>query len=330
MIVVSNPHDLHGDPVQSSVHAALFGEGFQPRVTKDAFSVMGTRATLTVVGGPEGLTSLLRERLHALDQLWSRFIEDSEITALNRHQGASLAVSAETRLLVTQMVDGYTKTGGAFDPTILPALVDEGYVSSLVNPERSTALPESAHRRGKPLEIHVDETSITLPPGTTLDSGGAGKGLAADLVADFALQQGALGVLVDLGGDMKALGDSPRGDTWRIQIENPLDPATALSVVEFSNKGIATSTSVKRRFEVEGRSTHHLIDPATGKSTESDTVQATVIADSATRAEIFTKVAFVRSQQALFQLASRHKFEAACLLTSGNFVTTQGWPHAHD
>lgn len=330
MIALNNARGLRNDPVLSSVHAAFFGEGFKPRVTKDAFSVMGTRATLTVVGGPEGLVTTLRERLHELDRAWSRFIDDSEISRLNHNQGNPLSVSADTRLLVNEMVEGYTRTGGAFDPTILPALVHEGYTRSLVNPERSTVLPESAHRRGQPLDIRIDETSVTLPLGTTLDSGGAGKGLAADLVADVALQQGALGVLVDLGGDMKALGDSPRGDTWRIQIENPLDPATALSVVEFSNRGIATSTSVKRRFEVEGRKTHHLIDPGTGKSTESDTVQATVIAGTAARAEIFTKVAFVRSHEDLFQMATRHKFEAACLLTSGDFVTTPGWPEARD
>lgn len=330
MIALNNARGLRNDPVQSSVHAAFFGEGFRPRVTKDAFSVMGTRATLTVVGGPEGLVSSLRERLHELDRAWSRFVDDSEISRLNHSQGNPLDVSPDTRLLIKEMVQGYTRTDGAFDPTILPALVDEGYARSLVNPERSTVLPDSAHRRGKPLDIRIDETSITLPLGTTLDSGGAGKGLAADLVADFARQQGALGVLVDLGGDMKALGDSPRGDTWRVQIENPWDATAALSVVEFSHRGIATSTSVKRRFEVEGRNTHHLIDPTTGKSTESDTVQATVIADSATDAEIFTKVAFVRSQEDLFRMATHHKFEAACLLTSGDFVTTPGWPEARD
>lgn len=328
--MLSSVRNLHNDPVHASVHAAFFGEGFKPRVTKDAFSVMGTRATLTVVGGPEGLVSTLRERLHELDRAWSRFIDDSEVSLLNHNQGTPWEVSADTRLLVSEMVEGYRKTDGAFDPTVLPSVVAEGYTRSLVHPERSTVLPEGAHRRGRPLDIRMDETSITVPLGTTLDSGGAGKGLAADLVANLALQKGALGILVDLGGDMKALGDSPRGDTWRVQIENPQDPTTALSVVEFSNRGIATSTSVKRRFEVDGRATHHLIDPTTGKSTESDTVQATVIADSATDAEIFTKVAFVRSQEELFRMASRNKFEAACLLTSGAFVTTQGWPEARD
>lgn len=326
---MSAPSPGHIDPVASSLHAAFFGEGFRPVVHSRRFRVMGTHASLTVVGGPDGLIDSLEGRLHGLEHAWSRFLPNSELSRLNHRSGEPVEVSDDMRELVATMVRGHRLTQGAFDPTLMPALVAEGYASSLVTPERTTVLPEGAALRGKPTEILVDQNTVVLPRGTTVDSGGVGKGLAADMVAREARERGVLGVLVDVGGDIAVWGESPRGDAWRVQIEDPHDATKGLSVIDLVNQGIATSTTVKRRFEVHGRLTHHLIDPRTLQSAVSDTVQASVVAENAAVAEMFTKVAFVHSHQALFRLANRERFEAACVLTSGEFVTTKGWPAAH-
>jgi len=140
------------------------------------------------------------------------------------------------------------------------------------------------------------------------------------------MEAGALGALIEVGGDLRVEGLSPRADMWRLAIENPYDRSLRLSVVELRHQGLATSTVTKRRFEVEGRETHHIIDPTTLRSANSDTVQASVIAPTAAQAEMWTKVAFVHGSQRLLAFARHHGFHAGCLLQSGEWVTSAGWP----
>lgn len=316
------------DVVLGGIHAALFGDNSLAPAYYDKRSVMGTTARVTTVGGPRTLPSALMEYLEELNQLWSRFLESSEISRLNNEPGIPHSVSEETRALIAQMIRGHRDTRGDFDPTILPALIDQGYHSSLVTPGLTTTLPASARRKGDLGGLVVDTDSVTIPHGTTLDPGGVGKGLAADLVSSRAIDAGALGVLVEVGGDLRVRGVSPRGDSWRLAIEHPTKPDTRLSVVELSDRGLATSTVLKRRFEVDGKPTHHLINPRTLHSCESDTLQASVIAPTAAEAEMWTKVAFVRGSEALLAEARARGFEAACWLRSEQWVTTPGWKDA--
>lgn len=295
-------------------------------VYQRSIAVMGTKARITTVGGPEDLPKKISALLTQLNNLWSRFRDDSEIGVLNNSPGNAVAVSSETLRLLTSMSWGYERTAGAFDPTILPALLAEGYRASLVNPELETHIPPSTRQRGNFAAIDIRDDRVRLPEGTTLDSGGVGKGLAADMAVELAMSEGALGALVEVGGDLRVDGISPRSNLWRLAIENPHDASERLSVVELRNQGLATSTVVKRRFQVGDRQTHHIIDPVTQRSALSDTIQASVIAPTAAEAEMWTKVAFVRGSAVLLSYARSHRFHAACVLSTGDFVTSSGWP----
>ena len=317
------------DPVQSSVVAAMFSDNVSAPVHKADFKVMGTTARITLVGGPPETPERIKGLLEQLERRWSRFRDDSEISLLNNSPQHAGEVSEETKTLFRHMQRGFHLTRGAFDPTILPALVAEGYGESLVNPGARTLVPGGSLRRGDFAGITLEGGRLHLPAGTTLDSGGVGKGLAADMGSELAVNSGALGALVDVGGDVRVCGVSPRADHWRLAIEHPEDPAQRLSIVEITNQGIATSTVTKRRFRVGDRSTHHLIDPRTGQSAESDTVQATVIAGSAAEAEMWTKVAFVHGSETLLRQARREPIEVGCFLRDGRWVTSPGWPESH-
>jgi len=289
---------------------------------------MGTRAKILTIGGTPDLAERLFETLRSLERKWSRFLDNSELSAANMEPGVTHTVSADTVELVAAMKRGHDMTNGAFDPTLLPALVAEGYTTSLVNPELTARVHEAARLRGNLGAVEVGPGTLTIPRGTMLDSGGVGKGLAADLVVRAAREAGALGALVDVGGDLRVSGFSPRGDSWRLAIENPFETGQQLSVIAVADSGVATSTVTKRRFRSGLRETHHIISPRTLKSTDSDTLQATVVASTAADAEVWTKVAFVDGHQALLHLARRHRFEVGCLLVSGEWVTTPGWPVA--
>ncbi len=289
---------------------------------------MGTNARILTIGGMPDLADRLFDVLKSLELRWSRFIDSSELSVANMNPGIAQPVSEDTHELIEAMKRGHTLTRGAFDPTLLPALVAEGYLTSLVSPELTTRVHVAARSRGNLADVEIGNGILTVPTGTMIDSGGVGKGLAADIAVRMATEAGAVGVLVDVGGDVRVCGFSPRGDSWRLAIENPLDTAKRLSVITVSDSGIATSTVTKRRFQSGVRETHHIISPKTLTSTVSDTIQATVVASTAADAEMWTKVAFVDGHAALLDVARRYRFEAGCLLVSGEWVTTPGWPVA--
>ena len=321
-------HSVLTDPVLGGIHAAMTAREATVPVHQISLGVMGTKAHITTVGGTPELPEAIGQLLSHLDNLWSRFRPDSEISRLNNSPGTPFDASPETLRLLEEMAWGYSQSKGAFDPTLLPSLLREGYTHSLVNPKLSTEIPSSALARGTMSDIDVDGSQVTLHRGTTVDSGGVGKGLAADMAMEFALNEGALGALVEVGGDLRVGGVSPRSDSWRLAIEDPLDTGNRLSVVELRSEGLATSTITKRRFTVGTRHTHHIINPVTKRSAESDTIQASVIASTASQAEMWTKVAFVRGSQDLLTLARTQGFHAACLLRGGEWVTSEGWPES--
>jgi thiamine biosynthesis lipoprotein len=134
-----------------------------------------------------------------------------------------------------------------------------------------------------------------------LDSGGLGKGLAADLVAE---RLAGLRHVVDIGGDL-AVGHGGRGP-MEIAVAHPLTGGVAhrLSV---AGGGVATS-GIHRRiwFDADGRPAHHLLDPATGRPAWTGLLSATAVACSALEAEVLAKVALLAGPaQARRVLAAR-------------------------
>ena len=117
-----------------------------------------------------------------------------------------------------------------------------------------------------------------MPLGTTLDSGGIGKGLAADIVCEFALAEGAWGVMAELGGDIVVAGEAPDGVAWALGRRGSVRHDTAPDHRAHDRGAIVTSSQRKRRFVTADGERHHLIDPATGSSVVTRIQTATVIA----------------------------------------------------
>ncbi len=255
---------------------------------------MGTVANIVLVGGTEDMLDYLVRIVEFLESLWSRFNSESDISRLNSAEGSPVAVDPLTAKLVSEMLAARALTDGEYDPTILPKLLAEGYVASRVNPTNITVLPASARWPIETTGTTIQDNVVTLPIGVTLDSGGIGKGFAADIVSTTALEQGALGVLVEIGGDVRIGGTPPDGRHWRIDIEDPFVDSSAIARVNLIDGAVATSSTLKRTWDNEGRTVNHLIDAHTGQAMESAIVTVSVIAVSASIAEVITKAGFTR------------------------------------
>jgi len=266
------------------------------------FRAMGTDVEVLALGADEAamaaLGALAAAALEAREARWSRFRATSELCRLNDAAGAPVVVSRDTFALIARAVDAWRDTEGRYDPTVLNALEAAGYdrdfdaVAREGNAEArsSTATPGCA-------AIELDDlvSAVRLPPGVALDLGGIGKGAAADQVSAELLHAGIAGVrgvLVNLGGDLRARGEAPSPRGWVVAVDDPLDTGRT-GLLALAEGAVATSTKLRRAWTRGDRTLHHLIDPGTGAPAESGLASVTVVAGEAWRAEVLAKAAFV-------------------------------------
>jgi thiamine biosynthesis lipoprotein len=270
------------------------------------FRAMGTDVEVLAwaAEGAEGVGEdageLAAGAVERLEARWSRFRSTSELSRLNAAGGAPVIVSSETCALVEHAVDAWRTTGGLYDPTILAALEAAGYDRSFEDLERAGAAADPA---ASPLAapgcagISVDRLvgAVRLPVGVTIDLGGIGKGYAADLVAaELMVAPSARwrGVLVNLGGDLRAAGDAPPPAGWIVAVDDPFATGRT-GLLSLAAGAIATSTRLRRTWTRGGEDRHHLIDPRTGAPARSGLASVTVVAGEGWRAEVLAKAAFV-------------------------------------
>ena len=234
--------------------------------------VFGGRVALLGAGRDAPLALAVAEallrRMHAA---LTRFDPGSELCRLNDDIRPRVPASGLVRRLAAAVPYAGALSGGLVDATVQPTFA----------PERNTppgdprpATPDAQRRWA---QVSVDEDAVSRPPGVALDSGGLGKGLAADLVADRlrALPFYAVECMGDVraGGAERALRiASPWGD--EILAELPLADGAA-----------ATSGVTRRGW--------HLIDPGTGRPARTGIVQATALAPTALEAEVRAKAALL-------------------------------------
>jgi thiamine biosynthesis lipoprotein len=275
---------------------------------------MGSTVEVIVSGADQLSSSAIRharDRIAELEQLWSRFLPESEISRLNRSSGKKTPISAETSRLISLMHQGAIATAGAFDPTMIVPIVRLGYSTSLDGSGATTCLDTDLDHRGVigAVELGRDGSAqwAMLPTGTALDPGGIGKGLAADIVVEEIETLFGRGSLVSIGGDVSVGGDGPEGRGWRVVVLDPMRQGP-IAEVRLARGGVATSSTKLRRFTEPGSlvTRHHLLDPATLAPLASGTAGATVIAGSAAWAEILTKQLMIGGRPALSRLNDRH------------------------
>ena len=298
-------------------------------LTQEVFACMGNTADLTVIGDPS-LLGVARVRLDELEQRWSRFISSSDVCALNQSKGVAISVHPDTITLVRYLVDAQRLTNRFFDPTLLPSLVRLGYARSITNASLVTQLDGSL-RWGEPLiatSIDVENSTITLPTGLTLDPGGLGKGLAADIVASELRALGAEGVCISIGGDIRCAGIGPIDGAWSIPVASPFVASEVLATATLFDGAIATSSLDAKTWSVGNKEMHHVLSPKTGlplqKSVE-QVIQTSVIGAEAVWAEVFATVVLVAGVVEGFTQVEAAGLAALAVFADGRCVMSSHW-----
>lgn len=285
--------------------------------------VMGGRAHIVVHGGTEAMADRAVARLAELEGLWSRFRGDSDITRANLAGGFPTEVHEDTLAIVSRALVAWRQTAGRFDITMLPALLDAGYTNSVVHGDVAPSLPGRRVGLSALVMVDYDTSTITVPATGAIDLGGIGKGFAADIVAEELIEQGATGALVNLGGDLVALGTPSDDGSWYLGIEDPRDPPHHVATLRFGSGAIATSgTTVRCWTTADGGTAHHLIDPATGSPSAHGIATATVVAADGATAESFATAAMMLPAPEAVAMLDRVGLAGLVITTAGDALRT--------
>lgn len=233
--------------------------------------VFGTRVEVLVVSpdpeqGRQAISAVLREfdRLHRAYHAW----QPSELTALNDAiaAGKPLAVTPELAAFVGEAQALSRQGDYLFDPGIGRLIGLWGFQAD----EFKAELPATNDIKGwlasKPsiADIVIDGNTISSRNrAVALDFGGYLKGVALDRAAAILRAQGINNALINIGGNVMALG-SKEGKKWRVGIQHPRQPGALATVALEDGEAIGTSGDYQRFFEVDGQRYAHLLDPRTG------------------------------------------------------------------
>jgi thiamine biosynthesis lipoprotein ApbE len=281
--------------------------------------------------------------LDAIDRACSRFRPDAEIARVNKSDGRTVRVSPLLAEVLALALRAARLTDGDVDPTIGSALTLIGYdrdwrLLDRPDSEASAEAISSVERRPNPTvvaravcgwrNVSFDRVARTVrvPAGFTLDVGATAKAWAADRAAQAAAQAGGCGALVGIGGDI-ATGGVPPAHGWAVHVtdDHRDDHRAPGQTVTIRSGGLATSSTVVRRWRHRGHMTHHIIDPATGAPVRGTWRTVSVAAASCADANIATTAALVRAGAAPIWLA-RLSVPARLVSHAGRVYTIGAWP----
>ena len=236
------------------------------------------------------IRALVQATLDEVDARMSMFEAQSELSQLNRAgENRPFAVSSQLAAVLAAARAVSDWSDGAFDVTVAPLVELWGFgTRSRRQVPAAAALAEDRRR--------VDWRSLILDPqhpsvtkrhaDTQIDLGGIAQGYGVDAVAAVLERLGIAHYLIDVSGEVRTLGVNPRGEAWRIGIEEPdAMPQRARHIVPLSGRAMATSGDYRNYFEQDGLRYSHEIDPASGAPIRHGLASVTVVADDCVHAD---------------------------------------------
>lgn len=296
-----------------------------PGASAHEWRALGTYARLATATSqalPDAV-ELARTVLDEIDLACSRFRADSDLVRANACAGRATAVSPLLAAAVDVALAAAAETDGLVDPTLGNALVAVGYDRDIALLPQAAADPAGVPLPARPgawREVEVDRAGwVTVPRGSALDLGATGKAWAADLVAATIADALAVDVVVSLGGDVAAAGTTQ----WPVGVSEVRGEGH-VEVAMLCDGGLATSTTLARRWVRGGRPRHHLLDPRTGEPTSGSWRTVSAFGRSAVAANTASTAAIVLGEHALAWLVERD-VAARLVGDDGSVVRTPGW-----
>lgn len=255
------------------------------------------------------------------DSMFSNKIEDSEISRINSAGGNPVEVSKETIKLIKKGIYYSEMSDGAFDITIAPvsSLWDfKAETPSVPSPE---AIAEVVSHVNYENIIIRDNTVKLADPQAGIDLGAIAKGYIADRIKDYLEEEGVRHAMINLGGNVLAMGSKLDGSDYNIGIQKPFDETgEPITSVKISDKSVVTSGIYQRYFKADGKIYHHILDPNTGYPCENNLYSVTILTDSSLTADALSTTCFLLGYDRGMKLINQLDNVDAVFITNDNQI----------
>jgi thiamine biosynthesis lipoprotein len=287
-------------------------------VTK-CFNALGTSIEISLVVDEESLKEKAIRDLENLEQkydyyskIFSRFDEQSELSRLNSNLNKFVSVSIPMRRLIDFALEYYQKTQNLFDPRIIDILEGSGYAQSFEKGVLASSKDfcSIVSKLSEDLEVENEKVEFKR----RMDFSGIAKGFINDEIVRILEAKGWKNFLVDSGGDMYFKGLDQFGREWTIDVEG-IDKSKLILLL--SDLAVATSGISRRKWELEGKKFHHLINPVDPNEFSFDLRSVTVVSGSTIEADVWAKTLFLMGTERGFNFAKENSIAAVFLGYNG-------------
>ena len=291
---------------------------------------MGTAIKVTLYnGGSEEILDKVFNRILEIENLVSINKENTELTYLNENAGIKPVKLSETSYDIIKKGIHYSQISqGGYDVTIGPLVK----LWSIGLPEAKVPNNDEIEKTIKNIDyskvIMNDETKEVFleESNMMLDLGSIAKGYVADEVASILKEENVDQAIIDLGGNIYALG-LKNGDTnWKIGIQNPFDSrGEVVGVLEVSDKSVVTSGIYERFIEKDGVKYHHILNPKTGYPFETSIAGVSIVSDKSIDADALSTLVFTKGvEEGLEFVESLENIDAIFITNDKQVYTTSG------
>jgi thiamine biosynthesis lipoprotein len=302
----------------------------KPGADKLQGSTMGTSYSVVIPHLPDGdseeaIQEDIESLLEGVNRQMSTYLPDSELSRINQSEAnVWLDVSPELFAIIRQAISISQQTDAAFDITVGP-LVNLWGFGPTEGPNTNRPTEEAVESARalvgyQHIELDLKNRRLRKPfKDLYVDLSAIAKGYGVDAIANYLDSLGIRDYLVEIGGELRGKGLSPRGDSWRVAVERPESGQRQVhKVLNVSDIAIATSGDYRNFYEYDGVRFSHTIDPRTGMPVTHSLASVTVLSKQAVIADAWATALMVLGEQAGFELAEQKGVAAYFLYQQGD------------
>ena len=293
----------------------------------DSGLVFGTSYNITYQSN-DNLKPEIEKALAEVDASLSPFNEKSVITHVNKNEAVTLDDHFITVFRLSSEI--YKDTEGAFDITVAPLVNAWGFgFKNGITPDRH-AIDSLMQFVGFDKVKLQDGKIIKTDDRLMLDCSAIAKGYGVDAVARLLKSKGIDNYMVEIGGEIVASGENPKGAPWRIGVSKPDDDSVSVSneiqgIINISNRAMATSGNYRNFYYKGGKKYAHTIDPKTGCPVQHSILSATVVSDECAKADAYATAFMVMGLDKAKAVLARHKDMMAYFIYSDDKGNNKVW-----
>lgn len=288
-------------------------------------------------GSSAGILDKCREKCAHYESLFSPTIEGSDIWNINHADSFPVQISPDTARMLTKAIDYGNMSDGLIDITI-GGLTDAWDICEQ-SASNDPVIP-SPDKINEALS-HVDHSKVVLTgsdaapsyevtltdPDARIEPGCIAKGYIADELKSLLIDEGVSSAIINLGGNILAIGSKPHGSPFNIGIQYPFkERGESIETVSISDTSVVSSGTYERYFTLNGQVYHHIIDPRTGYPSDSGVISASVRCASSTDADALSTLCLILGEQeGLKLIESIPDTEVLFVTDSYELVRSSGW-----